>query len=298
MAVGRCLKGSHFGTRTRGPWRATGLWSRAQQGSSPRRHSGEHLVVDLPRRSCLLSLLAWHSRPRAELAGLIVRSRRSIVAVGTYSALRSPRFTFSGTGFALGDGTVVATCFHVLPDLPSTAERVELAVQLKSERGQLEWRVAKVLVRDRAKDLCLLRIEGAPLIAMTLTEHDEVDSAEGAPVALLGFPIGGALGFNVVTHRGIVSSHVTSTAPAPSSGSLSDRAVLGARGGAFDLLQLDATAYPGNSGGPLINADSGSVVGVVSMVLVKGTRESALSSPTGITYAVPAKYVAALLKQI
>ena len=114
----------------------------------------------------------------------------------------------------------------------------------------------------------------------------------------MGYPLGGALGFSVVTHRGIISSRVSSTAPAPSAGTLSDRAVLSARSGAFDLLQLDATAYPGNSGGPLVNVDSGAVIGVVSMVLVKGTRESALSSPTGITYAVPAKYVAAMLKQI
>jgi S1-C subfamily serine protease len=251
------------------------------------------------RRSFLAACLV--SSPTAwgqSLAGLVARSKGSVVAVGSFSALRSPRFSFSGTGFVLGDGTLVATCLHVLPDLVVSTERVELSVQLQSERGDLEWRAAKVLVRDRARDLCLLRLEGAPAPALSLTEHEAADSVEGTSVALMGYPLGGALGFSVVTHRGIISSRVSSTAPAPSAGTLSDRAVLSARSGAFDLLQLDATAYPGNSGGPLVNVDSGAVIGVVSMVLVKGTRESALSSPTGITYAVPAKYVAAMLKQI
>jgi serine protease Do len=136
-----------------------------------------------------------------------------------------------------------------LPELTPSTERVELAVQLRSDRGDLEWRSARVLVRDRARDLCLLRVEGAPIPALAISDQEDTDSAEGASVALMGFPIGGALGFNVVTHRGVISSRVSSIAPAPTAGALTDRAVLSARGGTFDLLQLDATAYPGNSGG-------------------------------------------------
>ncbi len=33
------------------------------------------------------------------------------------------------------------------------------------------------------------------------------------------------------------------------------------------------------------------------MVLVKGTKEAALSSPSGITYAVPARYLLELLQK-
>ena len=67
------------------------------------------------------------------------------------------------------------------------------------------------------------------------------------------------------------------------------------REGSFSLLQLDATAYPGNSGGPLFDVETRQVIGVVNMVLVKGNRESALSQPTGITYAVPVQYLQELL---
>lgn len=61
------------------------------------------------------------------------------------------------------------------------------------------------------------------------------------------------------------------------------------------MLQLDATAYPGNSGGPLFVIETGAVVGVVNMVALKGTRESALSQPSGISYAVPVEFVLRLL---
>lgn len=67
--------------------------------------------------------------------------------------------------------------------------------------------------------------------------------------------------------------------------------------GPFEIYQLDAVAYPGNSGGPVFNADTGEVVGVINMVMVKGTRESALSNPTGLTYAVPVRFVRELLAQ-
>jgi len=66
--------------------------------------------------------------------------------------------------------------------------------------------------------------------------------------------------------------------------------------GSFDIFQLDATAYPGNSGSPLFDVDTGEVIGVISMVLIKGTKESALSQPSGITYAVPSNFLLDILR--
>jgi hypothetical protein len=39
------------------------------------------------------------------------------------------------------------------------------------------------------------------------------------------------------------------------------------------------------------------VVAVVNMVLVRGSREAALSSPSGISYAIPGRWVRALLER-
>jgi hypothetical protein len=47
----------------------------------------------------------------------------------------------------------------------------------------------------------------------------------------------------------------------------------------------------------LFNADTGEVVGVINMAMVKGTGESALSNPTGLTYSVPARFVRELLER-
>ena len=68
--------------------------------------------------------------------------------------------------------------------------------------------------------------------------------------------------------------------------------------GSFEVYQLDGTAYPGNSGGPLFEPDQGEVIGVINMVFVKGTKESALSQPSGISYAIPVRYLQELLREV
>ena len=118
---------------------------------------------------------------------------------------------------------------------------------------------------------------------------------EGDDLAFMGFPIGGVLGFSPVTHRATVSSITPAALPSPSAGRLSEMAIRGLRNGTFNIFQLDATAYPGNSGGPLLDADTGQVLGLVNMVLVKNSRESVLSAPSGISYAIPVVHLRALL---
>jgi serine protease Do len=234
-----------------------------------------------------LSLPAW-----ADLPAVIAGAKPALVAVGTFSATDNPRFGFRGTGFVVGDGTHVVTNQHVLP-AAGTTDGPALMVMVPSlgERGPL--RRARVAATDAARDLVVLKIDGPPLPAMTL---DEAGAArEGQAVALIGFPIGGALGFSAVTHRGIIASITTAALPAPTSAQLDPRAVTRLRDGNFEVFQLDATAYPGNSGGPLLDADSGRVVGIVNMVLIRGSRETALSAPTGITYAIPVRYLHELL---
>jgi serine protease Do len=65
----------------------------------------------------------------------------------------------------------------------------------------------------------------------------------------------------------------------------------------FNVFQLDATAYPGNSGSPVYEPDTGRVIGVINSVFVKEGKESMLAKPTGISYAIPVNYVKALLQE-
>jgi S1-C subfamily serine protease len=94
----------------------------------------------------------------------------------------------------------------------------------------------------------------------------------------------------------MVSSIAPIALPAANATQLRDQAIASLRRGTFDIAQLDATAYPGNSGGPVLDAATGQVVAVVNMVLVRGSREAALSAPSGISYAIPVRWVRALLE--
>jgi S1-C subfamily serine protease len=224
------------------------------------------------------------------LVALVAAARPGVLPIGTLRATDNPRFGFRGTAFVVGSGRFVVTNLHVLPDVLDTA----LAVQLPGDAAGPGWRSLTVRARDRAHDLALLEVEGEALPS-PLPLADDALAGEGTDIVLLGYPIGGLLGYSTVTHRGIVASVTRIALPAPGARLLDPRTVAQLRQGAFEIYQLDANAYPGNSGGPVIDVASGRVVGVLNMVLARATREGALSNPTGISYAIPVRHVRALL---
>jgi len=253
-----------------------------------------------PRRRTLLLAAAGAAAggvvaPGARAAGLpelVAASKASVLPVGGFDALASPRFSFRGTAFVVGDGRHLVTNAHVVAD-----ERVkQWAIRQPAGSDDPDvgsWRLAQVLRLDAAHDLALLRIEGEPLPPLRL--GDAAGVPEGTAVALLGFPIGGVLGFRPVVHRGIVSSVAAVVLPAANASRLGQSAIAQIRRGGFDIYQLDATAYPGNSGGPVLDAASGEVIAVVNMVLTKRSREEALTHPSGISYAIPVRWVRELV---
>lgn len=244
----------------------------------------------------LLLCAALASAAADSLSAVIARIKPSVLAVGTYQETQNPRFGFRGTGFVVGDGNLVVTNAHVIESLGSTSDDSgSVAVHATGASVHTGVRRAEVIALDRAHDLALLRFEGSPLPALELGPASTAH--EGQSVAFIGFPLGSALGLSPVAHRGMVSAITSVALPSPSARQLDSRAIKALKDGAFDLLQLDATAYPGNSGGPLFDADTGAVVGVVNMVALKGTRESALTHPTGISYAIPVEHVLNLLSR-
>lgn len=230
---------------------------------------------------------------RADAAALIERSKPSVLLVGAYAETDNPRFTFSGSGFAVANGNHLITNAHVLNVL--TGDR-QLTVQVRQTDGAWSPRKARVVTMDRAHDLALLAFDGPAASPLKLSAAGP--AKEGTPILLMGFPIGGALGFSTVTHRGIVSAVTAIALPPPTAQSLSLRAIRQLREGSFDILQLDATAYPGNSGGPVLDQDTGEVIGIVNATFVKGGREGALSHPSGISYAIPAHFAARMVAEL
>jgi serine protease Do len=241
------------------------------------------------------SLSLWSGHVQANMADTIAKVRPSIVVVGTFKATNNPRFTLRGTGFVVDDGNHIVTNAHVLP--PSSEEPLppELVIQVKLSATEFQVRKATVVEIDKAHDLALLRVGGPALPPLAIRDSNLV--REGQSIALIGFPIGGILGFSPVTHRGMISSITPVALPTPSAQQLNEQAVRRIREGTFDIFQLDATAYPGNSGGPLFDPETGEVLGVVNMVFIKGSRESALTNPSGITYAIPSNFVTQMLQR-
>jgi len=244
--------------------------------------------------AALLLALLLAQTAQAGLVEVVEAVRPAVLAVGTSNPLNSPRFSFRGTGFVVGDGNHVITNAHVLPSATESAPADRLSVVLAKPRDDRDVRAATLVATDAAHDLALLKFDGPPVPALALADPAAAVK-DGSAVALIGYPIGVVLGFVPVTHRGIVAATVGIAQPQPTSRQLNERTVARMRQGSFDVYQLDATAYPGNSGSPLVDAETGKVLGVVNSVFVKASRESALSQPTGISYAIPVRYVFELM---
>ncbi|WP_321528183.1 serine protease [Sedimenticola selenatireducens] len=244
--------------------------------------------------SALLLGLLCHPAISAELPDTIDRIRPSIVAVGTVMPLRRPSAQFMGTGFVIGDGRMVVTNYHVIPELIDTAKKEQLAVF--SGRGKnATAHMARIVKSDPDHDLVLLDIGKAQLPAMSLAPATAI--REGKEVAFTGFPIGMVLGLYPVTHRAIVSAITPVVVPSNNSRELKAKQIMRMRN-KFEVYQLDGTAYPGNSGSPVYESESGRVVGVLNSVFVKDTKETILERPSGISYAIPVRYVHELTSEI
>jgi len=247
--------------------------------------------------ACLFATLLAGAAPAQTTVATIERVKGAVVAVGTFERTRSPPFEFRGTGFAVDDGTIIVTNAHVLPALVDGARREVLGILIPAAGGgaQPQFKEAKQLALDPGADLALLRIGGPALPALRIGDSDAVK--EGQDILLTGFPIGSVLGPYPATHRGMVAAITPIAIPQGRSAELDPRVIRRLTGGTFLVFQLDATAYPGSSGSPVYDPETGSVIGIINMVLVKGTKESALTQPSGITYAIPSKHLQELLQK-
>ena len=235
-----------------------------------------------------MSAVAENTLPKT-----IEKIRPSVVGVGTVMQTRSPPISFRGTGFAVGDGLHIITNAHVVAPLLDV-ERMEKLAIFVGRGEQAQARQATIISVDKDHDLAVLKITGEPLPVLTIGDSSTI--REGETFAFTGFPIGMVLGLYPVTHRATVSAITPIVSPAHNAKDLSVTMLRRIRS-PFEVFQLDATAYPGNSGSPLYDIASGKVVGIMNMVFVKGTKENAITNPSGIAYAIPASYIQGILKK-
>ena len=240
----------------------------------------------------LAALLADNAIAAEQLANTIERIKPAVVGVGSFDKLRKPPVRLLGTGFVISDGLHVVTNAHVIH---AAREDAQARPGIISGRGsRMQWRDALDIRFDQTHDLALFRIEGRPLPVFRLGDSDRV--REGEAIAFTGFPIGSVLGLYPATHRGIIAAITPHAIPADRATGL-DAAAIRALRDPFNVFQLDATAFPGNSGSPLYRPATGRVIGIINKTLVQGTRERALSQPSGISFAIPVNHVKALMKK-
>jgi len=230
----------------------------------------------------------------AELTAVVPTVKRSVVGVGTFERTRSPSTVFFGTGFVVGDGLSVITNAHVVPEKLDETRMEQLGI-VTSDGDTVRFRPAQLVARDNEHDLAHLRLSGPPLPALKLGDSDV--AAEGQSLAFTGYPLGMVLGLHAATHRATLAAITPVVMPSLSSRKLDVRQLVQLQRTSFDIFQLDGTAYPGNSGSPVYDPGSGEVWGVINAVFVKGLKETAISAPSGITYAIPVKYVKNLMQQ-
>ena len=167
----------------------------------------------------------------------------------------------TGTGVVIVDNGTILTNLHVV--VGAKRIRVTFADGHESE--------ASMIGAQPENDLAVLRAKSIPDDLQAATMRGTGDLVPGDEVVAAGFPFG--IGPSV---SGGVISGLKRSFRAPEGERLTN------------LIQFDAAANPGNSGGPLVTMD-GAVVGIVTAILNPGDQGTFI----GIGFAVPIENAAA-----
>ena len=160
-----------------------------------------------------------------------------------------------GSGFLISADGYVVTNNHVI----SAGQRGAVVETIKVTLADRREYTAKLIGRDPATDLAVLKIEGSNLPFVKFGDSDRARAGDW--VVAIGNPFG--LGGSVTA--GIISALHRATG----------------QGGPLDrFIQTDASINRGNSGGPLFDL-SGNVIGINSQIL------SPTGGNVGIGFAIP-----------
>lgn len=235
-------------------------------------------------------LLSYRVSYAHSIVDVVKKIKPSVVGIGIHNPLSAPRNRVNGSGFVIADGSIVVTNYHVISkELDENSNQKRVVFSGKGKNAKV-WET-QILEVDELHDLAVLKIEGK-LLPLSLGKEAFVE--DGTEVAFTGFPIGAVLGLYPATHRGIIAATTPVIIPVDNTRQLSAKMLRRLRDPYF-VYQMDATAYPGNSGSVVYDLEAGNVVAIINKVFVKETKEAVLSNPSGITYSIPVKYLIELL---
>ncbi len=178
-----------------------------------------------------------------------------------------------GTGIVLNENGLILTNDHVVKE----ASALEIGVGTGSSKTTRE---AKLVGEEANSDLALIKVDPSGLGLKALKLGDASTLQVGEQVYAIGNPYGLEETFT----RGIVSA-LNREIEAPDGAKISG------------AVQTDAALNPGNSGGPLLNAE-GEVVGVNSQIASDESSSGGQAGSTGVGFAIATSTVAAAVKKI
>ena len=214
----------------------------------------------LDTRTNLVSTKSTIERKPDSIAGIAARVSPSVVSIDVSKGNNGG----SGSGFFLDNTGHILTNNHVI----SLAATDGASIQVNLANGKTY--TAKLVGRDVAYDLAVIKIKVTDAPALQLGDSDAVEVGDG--VIAIGSPLG---------LTGTVTSGIISAKNRPvTSGS-------GTRESSFiNAIQTDAAINPGNSGGPLVDL-SGAVIGINSAIATTGYGFGGQSGSIGLGFAIP-----------
>lgn len=190
--------------------------------------------------------------------------RRSVVRVRQLDVKDSSKVRGVGSGVVVVEKGVILTSLHVV----AGAEKIEV------EFADGLVTTATMIGSQPENDLAVLQASSIPDDLAAATLRSTKDLRAGDQVIAVGFPFG--IGPSV-------SSGIISGLRREYQGPSGKRPL-------SNLIQFDAAANPGNSGGPLVTMD-GAVVGIVTAILNPGSERVFI----GIGFAVPIENAASAI---
>lgn len=191
----------------------------------------------------LVSASSTVERQPDSIAGIAARVLPSVVSIMINTQMGGA----SGSGFVIRSDGYILTNNHVVAGAAN--QQGDITVTLNDGKTFS----AKILGRDAAYDLAVLKISATGLSALQFGDSDAIQVGDNV------IAIGSPLGLSGTVTSGIISAK--------------NRAVTSGTGTSessfINALQTDAAINPGNSGGPLLNL-SGEVVGVNTAVSQRG----------------------------
>jgi len=198
---------------------------------------------------------------------------KSILGASSSACLSTQGEEAAGTGMILTSNGEVLTNNHVIACGEEITARID---------GKGKTYVVRVLGTDKTQDVALVQLVGASGLP-TVSVGNSSTLQIGDPVVAIGNALD-LQGPPTVT-PGIVSALNRSIQASDASGTLTENL--------SGLIQTDAPIYPGNSGGPLVDA-SGRVIGMNTAAATGSSSQPV----TDIGFAIPINEALSIAQQI